>query len=234
MTLALREVDKNVVPAWVRCLELKCAPARSSLSCEVAATGSVVSFTAAWIQSIGEPVSAAPRVQSFRVFEATCTGMFKNGRRIKTGGDIVPCKAVGDADPVFVLQTDRGVCVRSASLNAFDRMISGYQKLTGPTYIKEKRLLLKSDTKIVTDGFPLTIEADRLDMDGVPQVISFEDRPGRPAGDPGRPGGKIVIKAGEVRGTSLRIQNFGEDGTKGGAGPTGAQGPQGSGVARAI
>jgi hypothetical protein len=109
-----------------------------------------------------------------------------------------------------------------------DLIITGKRELSQDTVISSDTITFKPDAVVVTDGFKLTIEAKHsINLEGVPSIISFESRAGRPAGDPGRSAGAIIIDSPVLAGNILKIQNTGEDGTNGANGASGQPGPNG-------
>jgi hypothetical protein len=124
------------------------------------------------------------------------------------------------------------ICLLSALITttalADDVTLSGKRTLSKDTVISATTITIKSDSVIVTNGFKLTIEAGKsITLDGTPQIISFEQRTGRPAGDPGRSAGPVIIDSPALAGNILRIEDIGEDGMNGADGLNGAQGPNG-------
>jgi hypothetical protein len=111
---------------------------------------------------------------------------------------------------------------------ADDVTLSGKRALNKDTVISATTITFKPDALIVTNGFKLTIEAGKLiTLEGTPNIVSFEQRAGRPAGDPGRSAGPIIIGSPALAGNILKIENTGENGMNGADGATGQQGPNG-------
>jgi hypothetical protein len=111
---------------------------------------------------------------------------------------------------------------------ADDVILTGKRTLDKDTVISATTITFKSDALVVTNGFKLTIEAKKLiTLEGTPNIVSFEPRGGRPAGDPGRSAGPIIIDSPVLAGNILKIASTGEDGMKGADGLTGQQGPSG-------
>lgn len=109
-----------------------------------------------------------------------------------------------------------------------DQTITGTTRLAQDTYIRADTITFADGALIVTNGFRLTLEGTtKIIFQGTPKVISFENRPSRPAGDPGRSGGPIIVQTPLLGGTRLRLEDVGEPGTKGADGSPGAQGPKG-------
>ncbi len=116
----------------------------------------------------------------------------------------------------------------SSAAFADDVILTGRRTLAQDTVISADTITFKPDAVVVTNGFRLTIQAKKsITLEGTPSLISFEQRTGRPAGDPGRSAGPIFIDSPVLVGNILKIENTGEDGTKGPDGLTGQPGPNG-------
>lgn len=85
-------------------------------------------------------------------------------------------------------------------------------------------MIFRREGRIITNGFALTIEAEVLELDDAPRIISFNK-----LGDlDDRNPEVIMILANEVKGTSLVIRNTGQDGKNGAQGVKGVTGPPGA------
>jgi hypothetical protein len=117
--------------------------------------------------------------------------------------------------------------VSSAAL-ADEVTVMGKRTLDKDTVISATTITFKPDAQIVTNGFKLTIVAQKaITLEGTPKITSFEQRNNRPLGDPGRSAGPVIIEAATLSGNILTIENIGEDGMKGADGPSGQPGPAG-------
>jgi hypothetical protein len=96
---------------------------------------------------------------------------------------------------------------------------------------KGENVKLVADLNIVTNGYNLTIDANRLVIDGVPQIVSFTSD--QPAQDRrGDSAGEVRIKANRLEGGVLTVQNFGQSGGPGSAGGKGNTGSKGGPASR--
>ena len=103
---------------------------------------------------------------------------------------------------------------------ADDIVFTGKRTLDKDTFISATTITFKNDAVVVTNGFKLTLEGKKsIAFEGTPKLISFEPRDNRPAGDPGRAAGPIIIQTAQLSGTSLRIENLGEGGVGHGGAP---------------
>lgn len=107
--------------------------------------------------------------------------------------------------------------VTSGPALASDTVFSGKTVLTKDMRYGFNNIVFDDKSVIVTNGFKLVLEgSNSITFKGAPQIVSYD-----PAAATGRSGGLVVIRTKELKGTRLKIRDFGEDG------PAGAQGPQG-------
>jgi hypothetical protein len=217
-------VDPVTATAWSQCIKDKCLP--QSIVCSLTQTETSVVFEAKWRRSPGEPDSSAPKVKTFAFNNTQCSN----------ANDLAPSKTITDANidvlcklnlqvaPTFLLVTTRGSCTQATDLTSQETALSGSISLNGPKTYQAGRLALKDDLRLVTNGYPLSLVANVLAIQGSPTITSFEPRTMQP-GQAGRSAAGISIQASNVQGSGLTIKNFGENGA---TGPTGQQGPKGS------
>ena len=223
---AAYEVSAATADAWVKCLELQ-APSTRAISCKVTETESSAIFEARWLRVDDELDSAAPKVVSLAVKNTTCPSpTLKPGVVLQAGGTGVLCGGNVEKAPTFLLQTTRGSCVAAGQLAETASELAGQIVLSSSTTFRGNRLLLKGGTRIVTDGYNLTFNVKRLDVEGGVEVISFLPRD-IPVNAVGRTAGEVRLQADKITGSTLMVKNFGEDGGAGSKGRTGDQGPTG-------
>lgn len=100
--------------------------------------------------------------------------------------------------------------------------------LNGPTTYKADRISIGPNGYIVTNGNQLSFQSKIMEIQGSPQIIAFEaERVNRGPANPGHDAGPIMITTDEIRGTTLRVRNFGERGAPGAQGAKGPKGPPG-------
>lgn len=219
------EVNPATADAWVKCIEL--ARINKVLSCKVTETESSAVFEASWRRVDDELDSAAPKVVSLAIKNTKCpTPTLKVGIRLKSGGTAVLCDGNIQKAPTFSLQTTRGSCLAAGQLAETVDEISGQIVLTSPMTYRGNKLRLKGGTKIITDGYNLTFNVKRLDVEGGVEILSFLPRD-VPEGRVGRSAGEVRIQADTLSGSPLIVRNFGEDGGPGAKGGSGNQGGRG-------
>ncbi|WP_312992971.1 hypothetical protein [Achromobacter animicus] len=228
----VKEINPAVADAWLQCI-LTTHQAPRALSCKVTETETSAIFEVKWRPFDGTKIDEAPIVTSLSVQNTTCTNAdaLKPGTAIGSGGVAVLCAGNVDATPIMVLNTDRGSCLASGALATRVTTLSGTLLLSSPAVYRGDNLKLSSDLVIVTNGYDLTVDAKRLQIEGTPQIISFREAQ-KAESVRGQSAGKIHIRARSVSGDQLRIANFGQDGGKGAKGRTGGPGDQGSHATR--
>ena len=221
------EVNPITATSWTQCIKDACVPA--SLACGLEQTSSAVVFEARWRRSQGEADAEAPHVSTFSVKNTKCTNAsdLAPGKVLKDASVSILCSENLTDAPTFLLVTNRGSCVQATDLTKSETALSGTVVLDKPTTYEAARLALKSDLKIVTNGYPLTLKASVLSVEGSPQIVSFEPR-SMGLGEGGRSAAYVHIIAQHLQGAGLSIENFGEDGGKGQPGPVGGKGVHGS------
>jgi uncharacterized membrane protein YgcG len=226
LTIALKTVHPEVVPAWLECVRMKCSRASSEISCNVRETASHVIFTAHWDGGTFAALTKSPRVISADVFASGCTNVPRKGDVIDAGGVSVSCTPKSSEDPLFVLQTNRGDCQMGLSDAAGSVDLSTPLTMADSRYFKAAHITLDNNT-IVTNGHNLTIEAETLELRGAPKIISFDkDASSEVAG---LPAGFVKIIARRIIGTGIEIYNYGQNGGKGNDGVKGKDGGPGGG-----
>lgn len=224
---AVTSIDPITAKAAVECMRITSAAdteGRKALRCSVSENASVITFLAEWRRTAGE--SGPPLVQSFSVVNAKCQGdtsVFKKTREVSEGGTAVLCKALGDDAPAFSLVTQRGSCVAVGTPKTPAQELGGEIILTGPRSFFGDDLVIRTGTTFVTNGFPLSIRAKRLKLEGDAQIVSFKTA-SLSEGLPGGYAGQISIVANDLTGGGLVINNAGQDGGKGRAGSKGPPG----------
>lgn len=199
----------------------------NALRCTLTETPSAYVFEARWRRTAGE-TGSGPQVVNFTSLNTTCldvSGLAKD-KIISEGGVPVLC-SVTDKAAAFALTTNRGGCSASASVRLPKLQVPKEVKLSEPLFISGQEVEIAADARIITNGYPLTIRADRLTLLGPMKIISFE-KPMQETPQPGRFSANIMITAGEFLGQSLTILNAGQNGGPGSPGPKGPQGNYGS------
>lgn len=226
-TRAIRTASPDILSAWSKCVETACAAGHPRIACETSSVTGATLFKSNWLREVGEPATSAPKVLFYKAYDAQCDRTWTVGQRLTEAPKTIRCKPTEDRDAVFILETNGGSCTTAGNLLKAKEPLSGHISLQADRHIKADTISVAADTVIVTNGFKLTLEANELHLDGSPKIISFETKDGRAPGDNGRNGGPIIIKASKVTGTSLVIDNFGENGMTGANGAQGAPGPPG-------
>lgn len=222
------DVNPITATSWTQCIRDACVP--PSLSCSLDQTSSSVVFSARWRRSQGEADSQAPVVKTFTTQNTACQKPqnLAGGTVLKDAAVAILCNENLINAPTFLLVTSRGSCVQATDLTQTETPLSGRIVLNKPTTYQAGRLVLKGDLDIVTNGYPLTLTASVLSIEGSPQIVSFEPRT-MSLGEGGQSAAYVHIQADHLQGSGLSITNFGENGAKGQTGPVGAKGPTGPG-----
>ena len=196
----------------------------SALRCTLTETPSAYVFEARWRRTAGE-TGAAPQVVSFTPINTNCldTASLAKDKFISEGGVPVLC-TVTEKAAAFALTTTRGGCSASATVRLPKLQIPKEVILSEPLFISGQEVEIAANAKIVTNGFPLTIRADKLNLLGTAKIVSFETAT-LTTPHPGKYAGSIQITATEFVGQGLTILNAGQ---RGGLGLQGQKGPQGS------
>jgi hypothetical protein len=226
-TRALRTASPEILAAWSKCVETTCSAGRPRLKCEVTSVKGAALFKSNWIRQTGESAENAPKVLFYKAYDAKCDRAWMTGQRLKEGVTTFRCSPTADREAVFILETDGGSCTPTGAVLKDKELLSGRINLDSERHIKAEVITIAANTIIVTNGYKLTLEATEIEFQGAPKIISFEARPDRGAGENGRNAGPIILKATRVTGTSLIINNGGEDGVKGATGANGGKGPDG-------
>jgi hypothetical protein len=116
------------------------------------------------------------------------------------------CQITDDESPAFVLNTNRGSCISQDSGMSGQVTLTGTVTLNAPTTYSARIVTLASDLKLITLGWPLSIQAHTFVIKGSPQIISFDPRDSS-CGVPGRSAASITINASNVTGTGLGCLN---------------------------
>ena len=227
---ATYEFVRTITPE-AAALVAKCFPSGEALACGLTTTGNTAVFTAAWQRQNGAPANAAPKVQSMSVVGGSCQSKFRSGDRLVEGGTARICSISPEQDFVIALSTSSGSCFETASGKTTPQVITGKLILTRNTSFESPFVEIRSDAHIITNGYQLTIVADReLKIDGNPSIEAFTDADSAAGrGLHGRPANAVILQSPRLTGDQLTIRNFGEDGQKGATGPQGRQGAAGAG-----
>jgi hypothetical protein len=197
------------------------ADQRSALRCRITDTPSSVVFEAEWARTPGESANP-PLVESFFTEGTTCQGSLAAGTPVPEGGRALMCSTPTAAAAAFSLNTSRGSCTL-ASQTRYPKITLASMTLTQPFFVSGTEVEFPAGFKMVTNGYPATIRADRLTIAGSSSIVSFDARD-MGVNQQGRAAGTLLIAAKEVRGSGLTILNAGEPG---GVGASGSQGPSG-------
>lgn len=190
-----------------------------------ASTGAM--FQVFWRRTAGELPSAAPVIKSFAFQNAACLNAseLKEGTQLSDGGTTVLCTR-SDVSPFFVINTDRGQCFAMGSPVLPAVVLSGTIIMDRPFFYSGQKVVMASDLKIITNGYGLRVEADILEIQGSPEILSYGPSTPIPMAA-GKSAGDILISAKRVNGGGLYILNAGTDGGPGMKGPTGGMGNPG-------
>jgi hypothetical protein len=220
LVVVMKLAAPAILQAWTQCIENTCGGPKAALSCSVKSQAGGAIFRASWLRTAGD--NAAPKVEFFRAYDAKCDPHISRMQTISEAGVALKCDIPVNQEGVFILQTTRGTCAPSAYGRTSLETISGEQTLTGPKNYKAEKIVFSSDAILITNGQRLTFEASEIEIQGAPKILSYE-----PGTGTGRSAGPIQIKADRITGTSIQIQNTGENGSKGADGAAGAPGPPG-------
>lgn len=221
---SVNAIDPITAKTALACYEAKFkadAAARSALRCRITDTPASVVFEAEWARTPGEAANP-PIVESFFTEGTTCQGTITAGSPVPEGGRAVMCSTPTAAAAAFSLNTSRGSCT-VASQTRYPKVTLASMSLTGPFFISGTEIEIPAGFRMVTNGYPATIRADRLTIAGSSSIVSFDTRP-MGVNQQGRSAAALLIAAKEVRGTGLTVLNAGEPG---GVGAPGSQGPTG-------
>lgn len=204
-----------------------------ALICDMNQTTTSVVYNAYWRRTAGERSEAAPTVTGFVHSNATCLNAetLSVGSKVPDGGVAVFCTPTDDA-PIFVLNTDRGVCTLAGRAKAQELILSGKMVLNAPLTTRGASVTLASDLEVVTGPFAVNISADQLTIEGNPVVRSFNTA-NAAIGQAGDNAGSVRFQATRVVGdgavTIFQAGQNGGQGTEGLAGPRGSTGVPGVG-----
>lgn len=231
---SIYSIDPISAKAGLECMRSKFAAEDTrAIRCNLTQTDSALLFQAEWRRTNGEAAGAAPIVQSFTAVNTVCQNAndLSPTKSLSEGGISLLCSVQKDA-AAFSLNTSRGECLVSAAPRLPKIVLPKSMVMDKPLFIAGTDIEIPSDAKIVTNGYPLTINADRLAIDGQAAIMSFVSGPVS-AQAAGRFSGTISITAKEVTGKGLSILNAGEPGGVGVSGAAGAPGaPGGPGQTR--
>ncbi len=206
---------------------------QKAVSCGVTETGSAIVFEVFWRRTPGES-SNPPVVSSFDTVNTNCSGkgVLASGVAIGEGGVSVLC-SLEDQSPAFSINTNRGNCIASASGKEKVLTLDGEVELSGPVSYRASRIYISDGFKLTTNGYPLRLQADTLELGGSASIISFMT-PKADIMKSGKTAGPINVSAKRIMGDgSVSILNAGQNGGDGDVGPTGSPGAPGSpGVGR--
>lgn len=220
----VRTVAPEIVGEWGDCMEAKNLP--RALVCDLTRVGDTTVFEAKWRRTEGD--DNAPTVTRWAVAGGLCEPPFAIGETFNEGARQAACTSFEDSDFVALLETQRGSCWKSVAYKPVTEVISGIQILQGNRTISAEVIDIRSDAKVVTNGYYLALAADKeIRISGSPRIVSFEGREGNPIKH-GRHANTILIQTPKVSGSTLFISNHGENGLTGEKGPTGSQGPAGA------
>jgi hypothetical protein len=220
-------VAANVAKACFQFLATEVKEDNVALRCTLLAESSL--YKAEWRRTIGD--ESAPVVEQFLVKGGKCDNAPKVGDFINEGGTYAICKQSDGEDIAIILQTNRGSCANTVRFAPETKILSGTRSLTEDLVIDAERLVIASNTSIITNGFGISLSASRdIEIKGNPQIISFDkDGANNKREHDGRNAGNIFIQAPLITGTVLTLTNFGEDGLNGAKGSTGSPGKSGHG-----
>jgi hypothetical protein len=220
LVIAMKQAAPDILQAWTRCIETTCGSQHAALACSVTSREGGAIFRANWLRTAGD--NTAPKVQFFRCYDAKCDPPIQKNQTITEAGVAVKCDVPVNQEGVIILQTTRGTCAPTASGRTSLETVSGKQTLTAAKNYKAQKVVFSSDAVLVTNGNRLTFEASEIELQGAPKIISYEQGTGS-----GRSAGPILIKADRLTGTSLDVENTGENGAIGSGGAAGSPGGKG-------
>ncbi|WP_175751982.1 hypothetical protein [Burkholderia ambifaria] len=218
-------IDPITAKAAVACMQSHFATEQiRALRCTLTETNNALLFQAEWRRSPGEDLTTAPKVVSFSKANTICqnAGDLEVNKQVPEGGISLLC-SVQEQAAAFSLNTNRGQCIVSATPRMPKVVLPTKMVLDNALFIASSDVEIPSGAKIITNGYPVTINADRLSIGGSAEIRSFAS--GTPSvGAPGRYAGSINITAKDISGKGLTILNAGEPG---GQGLVGSGGPPG-------
>jgi hypothetical protein len=218
----LREVAPGAMGAFSRCIGDH--QDKSAVTCSVARESG--QFAISWRKLNDEPKTAAPVVTRILVANGTCASGIAH--IVPEGGTGTLCTPTPGKDLVVMVGTTRGLCTATAPYEKSTYPIVGTLTLESDKEIAADVVEFRSEGRIVTNGHSLRIQAAELHMDGNGGIIAFASRSDQRApGTSGRSAGSLIIKAGNITGSDLRIDLTGEDGAPGQNGGDGKRGPRG-------
>lgn len=206
-------------------VELFKAMGNEALRCELTETSNSYVFNARWRRTAGE-AGPGPKVTQFTVLNTQClnAAALGDGTFVSEGGIPVLC-TVGKDAAAFALTTDRGGCSASGRYRAPKLIMPATLVLSAPFTQVADEMEFPSGASVVTNGYPFSISASRLVLQGPVSVKSFESISAGP-GTPGMSASTVSVVAKELVGVGgLTILNAGQ---AGGKGATGAAGPPGN------
>jgi hypothetical protein len=220
-------IDPVSAKAALACFQARfSAEGPRALRCLLTETQTALLFQAEWRRSPGESDNP-PIVTGFTAINTDCqnAGALGPQKAVLEGGVSLLC-TVQEKAAAFSLNTTRGQCSVSA-VARLPKIVLSSMTLTGPTFIPGQDVEIPAGVRIVTNGFPLTIRADRLTLGGSATIVSFEST--SPVEQKaGRYASAITITAQDVRGQGVAILNAGEPGGPGVKGATGSPGGAGA------
>jgi hypothetical protein len=224
--LAVSKASPEILAAWSRCMESKRSD--SAVGCNMIQKNDTVVFKSWWNKSIGD--KQQPTVKFFGVYNAKCLRNWKKGDKLpegEAGAASFVCTPSPESDAVIILETDRGSCTPVGELVDADSYVVPAMKLDKPTTISNDHIIFNAESKIVTNGYDLQINARHIIFQGSPSIVSYETPAAAGAGAFGNSGGQILIQADRLSGSALIIDNFGQNGAQGSTGGTGGKGSKG-------
>lgn len=208
------------------------AQSTTAVRCELNETDNAYVFNAVWRRTAGE-TGPAPVVTSFTEMNSTCSNdaALAAGTSLSEGGTPLLCKVTNIAG-AFALTTSRGGCSASGRYRAPKLVMPLTMHLTAPFTQVADQIEFPSGMAVVTNGFALTISANRLTVDGPASITSFATATATPGTNSSA--SAISLTAKEVLGAGgVAILNAGQNGSQGTAGTQGPPGqPGGPGTGR--
>ena len=221
----LREVAPGSMAAFASCVES--FQDKSALACTLTREPGMLNLK--WRRLAGEKDNAAPVLQRLMVVNGSCNPGVPAGKVIFEGGVGSPCTAEASKDLLVMAETSRGICSVIAAYPKRVFSVAGVLTLDGDRTISSDIIEFSTNSRIVTNGNALTLNAPELRIKSQAAISSFISRlPSGPAGTPGDDGGTLVIKTEKITGGDLRIDLSGQDGVPGADGAPGGTGAPGS------
>lgn len=170
-----------------------------------------------------------PVVRNWQTAGGSCTGSLAVGAQIDEAATQFKCTAAPDETLIVLLETTRGSCWKTVEAEFSRVVLKGTVLLSEPTTYVADVIEIEPGTRIVTNGNDLLLSArKRLSLSGTSRIESFQAREGRASKEHGRHAAPIVIRAKQLVGTRLFVDNSGEDGAPGATGERGKQGAKGA------